>query len=209
MRPYPHADVSQTAEPGGYLLLMQKMPKSTRDGQSARAVPGRNSLQSMQRAGTGVDPDERPSLQMLMRRSWERPTDRDWADVLGALPLFERLRTRQLRGIAKSAKVVDYSSGEPIVQVGDQGDSFYLVLEGRARVAGKSRTLKPGDFFGEMALIDGGPRSATITATGDVRVMKLPRPAFLKALKQDPQIGLAIMEALAGRVRQLERGVSA
>jgi CRP-like cAMP-binding protein len=146
---------------------------------------------------------------MLMRRSWERPTDRDWADVLGALPLFERLRTRQLRGIAKSAKVVDYSPSEPIVQAGDRGDSFFLVLEGSARVAGKSRTLKPGDFFGEMALIDGGPRSATITATSDVRVMKLPRPAFMKALKQDPQIGLAIMEALAGRVRRLERGVSA
>jgi CRP/FNR family transcriptional regulator, cyclic AMP receptor protein len=163
----------------------------------------------MQPAGIVGDPDERPSLQMLMRRSWDRPTERDWADVLGALPLFQRLRTRQVRGIAKSAKVVDYSSGEPIVQAGDRGDSFYLVLEGRARVAGKSRTLKPGDFFGEMALIDGGPRSATITATSDVRVMKLSRPAFLKALKQDPQIGLAIMEALAGRVRQLERGVSA
>jgi CRP/FNR family cyclic AMP-dependent transcriptional regulator len=209
MRPYPHADVSQTAEPGGYLLLMQKMPKSTRDGQSARAVPGRNSLQSMQGAGTGVDPDERPSLQMLMRRSWDRPTEGDWADVLDALPLFAGLRKRQLRGIAKSAKVVDYASAEPIVQAGEPGDSFYLLLEGRARVAGKSRTLKPGDFFGEMALVDGGPRSATITATSPVRAMKLPRKAFLKALKQDPQMGLVIMETLAGRVRRLERGVSA
>jgi CRP-like cAMP-binding protein len=148
-------------------------------------------------------------LQMLMRRSWERPTERDWADVLGALPLFAGMSKRQLRGLAKLAKVEDYVASEPIVQKGEQGDSLYLVLEGRARVAGKSRTLKAGDFFGEMALIDGGLRSATITATDPVRVMKLPRRAFIKALKQDPQIGVAIMQTLAGRVRGLERGVSA
>jgi CRP-like cAMP-binding protein len=96
-----------------------------------------------------------------------------------------------------------------MVQAGDQGDSFYLMLEGRARVLGKSRVLRSGDFFGEMALVDGGPRSATITATSAVRVMTLPRRAFLRALKQDPQIGLTIMETLAGRVRRLERAISA
>jgi CRP-like cAMP-binding protein len=86
---------------------------------------------------------------------------------------------------------------------------MYLMLEGRARVVGKSRILRPGDFFGEMALIDGGPRSATIIAASQVRVMMLQRRTFLKALKQNPQIGLAIMETLAERVRRLERAVSA
>jgi CRP-like cAMP-binding protein len=156
-----------------------------------------------------ADPDERPSLQMLMRRSWARPTQRDWAEVLGALPLFEGLRKRQLQGLAKLAKVQDYSPNEPIVQTGEGGDSFYVMLEGRARVAGKSRTLRAGDFFGEMALIDGGPRSATIMAASDVRVMQLPRQAFLKAVKQDPEIGVTIMETLAARVRRLERRVTA
>jgi CRP/FNR family transcriptional regulator, cyclic AMP receptor protein len=156
-----------------------------------------------------TEQDERPSLQMLMRRSWTRPTQRDWAEVLGALPLFSGLGRRHLNNLAKLAKVEDYSPNEPIVQKGEDGDSFYLMVEGRARVAGTSKALRPGDFFGEMALLDGGPRSATITAGDDVRVMKLPRQAFLKALKQDPQIGLTIMEALAGRVRRLERGVSA
>jgi CRP/FNR family transcriptional regulator, cyclic AMP receptor protein len=146
---------------------------------------------------------------MIMRRSWERPTQSDWAEVLGAIPLFSRLSKRQLRGIAKHANVVDYSPSEVIVQAGEKGDSFNLVLEGRARVLGRSRVLRSGDFFGEMALVDGGPRSATITATSAVRVMKLPRRAFVRALKQDPQIGLAIMETLAGRVRRLERTISA
>jgi CRP/FNR family cyclic AMP-dependent transcriptional regulator len=153
--------------------------------------------------------DERLSLRMLMRRSWERPTERDWADVLAALPLFSRLGGRQVRGLAKLAKVVDYAPNDVIVQAGEQGDSFYLLLEGRARVLGKSRMLRVGDFFGEMALVDGGPRSATIIATMEVRAMKLPRRAFLKALAQDPRIAMAIMEALAQRVRRLERGVSA
>jgi CRP-like cAMP-binding protein len=152
---------------------------------------------------------ESPSLSMLMRRSWERPTQRDWAEVLGALPLFSRLPKRQLRGIAKLARIVDYSPSDVIVEKGERGDSFHLLLEGRARVLGKSGALGPGDFFGEMALIDGGPRSATITATSAVRVMELPRPSFLKALEQDPQIGLAIMQSLAERVRRLERGISA
>ena len=86
---------------------------------------------------------------------------------------------------------------------------MYLMLEGRARVVGKSRVLRPGDFFGEMALIDGGPRSATIIAASQVRVMMVQRRAFLKVLEQNPQIGLAIMETLAQRVRRLERAVSA
>jgi CRP/FNR family transcriptional regulator, cyclic AMP receptor protein len=153
--------------------------------------------------------DERPSLQMLMRRSWDRPTQRDWSEVLGALPLFSRLPRRHVRTIAKLAWPIDYPPGEVIVQAGDRGDSFYLMLDGRARVVGKSRVLRPGDFFGEMALIDGGPRSATIIAASPVRVMMVQRRAFLKALKQNPQIGLAIMETLAERVRRLERAVSA
>jgi CRP-like cAMP-binding protein len=146
---------------------------------------------------------------MLMRRSWERPTERDWAELLGAIPLFSRLRKRQLRGIAKFTKVLDYSPNDVIVQTGERGDSFCLVLDGRARVRGRSGELKAGDFFGEMALLDGGPRSATIIATTAVRVMKLPRRVFLKAMEQDPQIGLAIMQTLAERVRRLERGITA
>jgi CRP-like cAMP-binding protein len=152
--------------------------------------------------------DERPSLNMLMRRSWDRPTERDWADVLGALPLFAGLSKRQLRGLAKLARVDDYSPGEVIVQAGETGDSFFVVLEGDARVLGKSRQLGPGDFFGEMALLDGEPRSTTISAKGRVRTMKLPRRSFLKALRQDPQISLKIMEVLAQRVRRLEGGSS-
>jgi CRP-like cAMP-binding protein len=152
---------------------------------------------------------EPPQLQVLMQRSWDRPTQRDWSEVLGALPLFSGVSKRHIRAIAKLAWPADHAPGEVIVQAGDRGNSMYLLLEGRARVLGKSRALQPGDFFGEMALIDGGPRSATIIAASQVRLMMLQRQAFLKLLKQNPQIGLAIMETLAQRVRGLERSVSA
>jgi CRP-like cAMP-binding protein len=158
----------------------------------------------MPAARTGSD-YEAPSLNLLMRRSWERPTQADWAEVLGALPLFSGLRKRHLRQLAKLAKVLDYSPGEAIVQKGERGDSFYLVLEGRARAREHSVEFGPGNFFGEMALLDGGPRSATVSATNNVRVMQLPRASFLKALEQDPQIGLAIMQTLAQRLRRFER----
>jgi CRP/FNR family cyclic AMP-dependent transcriptional regulator len=152
---------------------------------------------------------EPPQLQVLMERSWDRPTQRDWSDVLGALPLFSGVSKRHIRAIAKLAWPADYAPGDLIVQAGDRSNSMYLLLEGRARVLGKSRLLQPGDFFGEMALIDGGPRSATIIAASQVRLMMLQRQAFLKLLKQNPQIALAIMETLAQRVRGLEQSVSA
>ena len=150
-----------------------------------------------------------PSLDALVRRPWDRPTERDWAELLSALPLFSHVGKRRLRGIAKLARVADYPPGETIVRAGDKGESFYVVLEGRASVAGRSRTLGPGAYFGEIALIDGGPRSATVTAKTRTRVMELPRRAFMKALEQDARIALEIMEALAERVRRLERAPSA
>ena len=128
---------------------------------------------------------------------------------MAALPLFSGVPKRHVRAIAKLAWPVDHPPGEVIVQAGDRGTSMYLILEGRARVVGKSRVLRPGDFFGEMALIDGGPRTATIIAASQVRTMMVQRRAFLKVLQQNPQIGLAIMETLAERVRRLERAVSA
>jgi CRP/FNR family transcriptional regulator/CRP/FNR family cyclic AMP-dependent transcriptional regulator len=65
--------------------------------------------------------------------------------------------------------------------------------------------LRRGDYFGEMALIDGEPRSATITATTELHAMRLRRSPFLKLLEQEPRIALALMAELAARVRRLER----
>jgi CRP/FNR family transcriptional regulator, cyclic AMP receptor protein len=146
---------------------------------------------------------------MLIDKSWDRPTTRDWENVLSALPLFSTLSARQRRQLAKLAQFAWFARGEVIVRAGDAGDAFYLVVSGKASVEAKprTRTLGAGDFFGEMSLIDGEPRSATITATTELQAMILPRRSFVKVVQQEPRLALALMAELAARVRRLERSL--
>ena len=101
--------------------------------------------------------------------------------------------------------------GRPLRGVAIGSDAFYLILGGRAKVLDKphARVLGVGDYFGEMGLIDGEPRSATVVAVGHFQAMKLPRRPFLKLLRQEPGISIAMLAELASRVRKLERGASA
>jgi CRP/FNR family cyclic AMP-dependent transcriptional regulator len=145
-------------------------------------------------------------FQKLLASSSTRVTASDWANVLAGLPLFARISRRRLRKIASLAQVQEFSPGAIVVETGQPSNAFYLILGGRAKVVGKSgRTLGIGDYFGEMGLIDGAPRSATIAADGELQVMKLPRRPFLKLLNQEPQIATAMMAELAARIRALEK----
>src|SRR5262245_59069693 len=127
---------------------------------------------------------------------------RDWVAVLKELSLFEGMSSRHLRRIPARAK--RYGPGESIVRAGDPGNAFYVVLDGTVRVDppnGASVTLKAGDSFGEMSLLDGAPRSADITAAGEVTVMVIGRAAFMKLLRSEPQMAAALLRTLAGRLR--------
>lgn len=158
---------------------------------------------------TKTPEDERPWVQVLMRQSWERPTTRDWENVLRALPLFAKLSNRGLRRVAKLVQSVEFVPGDLVVQAGAPGEAFYLIVSGKAKVVGKpgARTLGAGDFFGEMALIDGEPRSATIVATTELQAMVLARRPFRRMLEQEPRLALTLMAELAARVRRLEGSV--
>ena len=145
-------------------------------------------------------------VQKLLHGSPARPTASDYAGVLADLPLFARIGKRRLRKIASLAQVQEFSPGAIVVEAGQPSNAFYLILGGGAKVLGKSRrTLGIGDYFGEMGLIDGEPRSATIAAEGELQVMKLPRRPFLRLLNQEPQIATAMMAELAARIRSLEK----
>jgi CRP-like cAMP-binding protein len=148
-----------------------------------------------------------PIVNSLAGRSWNRPTAKDWATVLAALPLFAQVSKRQLTKIAELARITDYVANAVVMHEGEPGDSLHVVLSGRARVRGKprARVLKMGDYFGEMALIDGAPRSATITADGELQTMRIPRKPFLRLVEREPSIALALLAELAGRVRRLEK----
>jgi CRP/FNR family transcriptional regulator, cyclic AMP receptor protein len=153
----------------------------------------------------------RRGLATLLDRPWEQPTAKDWADVLAELPLFSRLRKRQLRKLAGLAQFEEFAPGDVVIQVGETPDAFYMILSGRARVLVSPRAvlLRTGDYFGEMGLIDGEPRSASVVAVGKLQAMKLPRRPFLKLLEQEPGIAVAMLAELAGRIRRLQKAPAA
>jgi CRP-like cAMP-binding protein len=135
-----------------------------------------------------------------------RPLGRDAAGMLAGIPLFAGLSRRHLGRVADIASTKRYAPGSPLVRVGKPADAFYVILDGQVRVElpGRPVALSAGDFFGEMALLDGEPRSATVSAVSEVYVLMIGRPKFLKLLESEPKIALAIMATLTGRLRALQ-----
>ena len=135
----------------------------------------------------------------------------DWTDSLASVPLFSGVSRRNLRGLTRVAKIQRFADQSLIVRAGDRGDAFYLLLEGSAvaRPAGKKPVkLGAGDFFGEMALLDDSPRSATIEAQHDVLVARIGRNDFYKMLTREPKVALVLLRTLAARLRSAETSVN-
>jgi len=125
--------------------------------------------------------------------------------VLSYVPLFRGLTKRQLKHLASYCEVADYMADAVIVKEGTDGDAFYVVLKGQAAVTAGGRFLArlvPGDHFGEIAALDGGPRSASVTSETPVTLATMSRPSLLKALHDDPEISLKLMEELARMFRR-------
>lgn len=128
----------------------------------------------------------------------------DWLGTLAEVPLFEGLSKRHLRRVAKLARIRRFASGSPMVRAGDAGRTFYVVLDGSAKVVlpgARSVRLGIGDYFGEMALIDDAPRSADVVADGDVLALTIDRPGFTKLLRAEPALAQALLRTLAARLR--------
>jgi CRP-like cAMP-binding protein len=141
------------------------------------------------------------------RQDCDRATERDWAHVLAGLPLFSGLGKRELCRLARQAQLDEFSPGEAIFRTGALADAFYVILSGEAKARGNAgaHTLTAGDYFGELALVDGAPRSATVVATDELHVMRLPRRPFLQLVERNGRIAVRIMAELGERVRRLER----
>jgi len=130
-----------------------------------------------------------------------------WASVLGDVPLFEGLSQRHLRKISKIGTQKRVAPHTAVVRVGEKGDAFFVILDGNASVRRRGRrtvSLGPGDFFGELALLDDSPRAATVEAETEMLLMRLSRSSFQKLLKSEPQIPLRMLQALARIVRSEE-----
>ncbi len=131
----------------------------------------------------------------------------DKIERLKEVPLFEGCSKRQLRSLAKIARVFDVAADTVITRAGEPGDEFFLIIDGTARVdvsAEKHVPLHPGEFFGEMSLLDGGPRSATVVAATPVRLLVISRRHFSVLLKEVPALTQTLLTTLSRRVRQAE-----
>ncbi len=130
------------------------------------------------------------------------------ADHLGQVTLFSKCSRRDLTAVAKHAEIIAYASGATIVAQGQAGDAFFVVLDGRATVRRNGRKvgeLGPGDYFGELALLDPGPRNADIVATEPITVARLLVGPFRSVLKTVPAINERLLAGLARRVRDADR----
>jgi CRP/FNR family cyclic AMP-dependent transcriptional regulator len=127
-------------------------------------------------------------------------------DVLEKLPLLHGLKRARLSELVLAGTIREYKPADVIVEAGEYADSVHVILAGQAGVNGspQAATLGPGDYFGEMALLDGGVRSATVFAVGNLRTLELPRSAFISLLRQEPGIAMVLTAELSWRVRRLE-----
>lgn len=131
----------------------------------------------------------------------------DRMERLSEVPLFEACSRKQLRGIAKIARVFDVTAGTVLTRAGEPGEEFFLLVDGTARVEvspEKQVLLPPGQFFGEMSLLDGGPRSATVVAHTPVRLLVISRRHFSALLAEVPGLVQALLVTLSRRVRKAE-----
>ncbi len=129
-------------------------------------------------------------------------------ELLRGVPLLEGCSKKELSLLADIADEVGFTDGDVICKEGDAGLGLQLIVDGEAKVevGGKMRRkMGPGTFFGEVALLDGGPRSATVIANTDTTVLTVPAWSFQALLKQQPAIAVKMLPVLAHRLRTADQ----
>lgn len=133
------------------------------------------------------------------------------SDVLRSVPLFHGMTDRTVEAIEGLAEEATYPSGAVLVREGDPGDCFIVIVNGRATVdqGGQAiRELSAGDFLGEISLVDGGPRTATVTAVDPIQALVVRRDGFDRLMTDYPPVRLDVLTALTQRLRERTPAVS-
>lgn len=123
-------------------------------------------------------------------------------DLLAEVPLFDHLSRRELHAVARLLDVVEVPAGRELVREGTVGREFFVIIEGTAAVERDGRpvaTVTAGDVVGEMSLLDGGPRSATVVASSDLRLLVGERRTFAPLLDADERVRTRVLEAVTTR----------
>ena len=132
----------------------------------------------------------------------------DLSQQLAAIDVFAGLSPRQLKKLAAQVREVHHDDGHQVSTEGKGALGFHLILDGHANVSSKGvqrRTLGPGDYFGEISLIDGRPRSATVVAEGPLHTAVIDNSTFQPLIDESPEFARSLLLALCGRLRGLEQ----
>ena len=138
---------------------------------------------------------------MLKRKS-------DQLAALRAVSLFSSMSDRELKTVMSGCREELYSDGQAIVKEGQPGGPFFLITEGSAKLLVNNKVRKtygPGDYFGEMAMIDKQPRSATIVAAGPVKALAIASWDFLALCQENWSITHKVLTGMAGVIRTLDK----
>lgn len=133
----------------------------------------------------------------------------DRITILQSLPLFKGLDDETLRQLAKNSRLCEFQAGEVICYQGDPGSTCHIVIQGKVRVflVGEDgrelsvRILVPGEIFGEMALLEGLPRSANIETLENTRTLEIAHEVVLSCLRASPTLALNLLQDLSARLR--------
>lgn len=126
-------------------------------------------------------------------------------DSLRSVPIFANLDGNILRLLYVRSATREFAPGEALMREGEEGTTLHVLLAGRVAVESQSVRIAergPGDCFGEMSLIDGGPRSATVIALDPCRILVIDQAAFEGILLEQPQAAWAVMKTLVHRLRE-------
>lgn len=131
----------------------------------------------------------------------------DRISALRAVPLFSELSDRDLKRVLEIAKEVVHTDGQPVVEEDASAAGFHLIVEGEAAVTVHGEevgTFRAGDYFGEMSIIDGKPRSASVRARGELKTLGIPSWNFERLMDQHPSVMRALLVELSRRIRSIE-----
>lgn len=131
-------------------------------------------------------------------------------EILAGVPLFEGLSKRQLTSIARAVSVAHFDGGSTIVLEGSRASFCCVLVEGSAEAVKGDKVIArfgPGDLFGEIAMIDPGPRTATVRAVTEVTAIQIPHSGFVEVATADPQILMRMLKVLAHRMRKTDESL--
>jgi CRP/FNR family transcriptional regulator, cyclic AMP receptor protein len=132
-------------------------------------------------------------------------------DVLKGIPIFSYLSKKQLDEVARHADEIDVEAGHVIAKEGSRGHDLFVIVSGSATVSRQGEaiaTLRPGDFVGEMSLLDGKPRSATVIADEPMALLVIMAREFEPLLLHIPELGVQLLKAMAQRLRSADEALT-